>query len=52
MTKHEQMTQTAFRKGQDDARDNRPRDNPYPTQSDWHDPYEQGYDSEYETMYG
>ncbi|WP_186307002.1 hypothetical protein [Mesorhizobium amorphae] len=42
----------AFERGQNDARENRPRDNKWPTVNPCHFQYELGYDEYLEVMYG
>lgn len=42
----------AFERGQNDARENRPRNNPWPAVNPCHIQYEAGYDAELEVMYG
>jgi hypothetical protein len=44
--------QRAYERGQDDARNNRPRDNRWPTINSCHHQYESGYDDETEVMTG
>ena len=41
----------AYERGQNDARENRPRANKWPDVNPCHHQYESGYDDEFEIMY-